>query len=129
MSEKSVALPGTATLTATLIVKCLKCGNKYDIGKPVRVTMESVLDADTGEFVQYNVRFTHLDGEDPVYIGDLLCLPKHCSVFGRLSNGSVFAFPWLVAGKHDVWHSRPDKTNHHYAMRSARALAAEQASK
>lgn len=104
---------------ATLIVKCFKCKNTYDVDERVVVTMESVVDPDTGVFIQYDVEFHYPDGGDPVYIQDLLCLPKHCSVFGRLPDGRVFAFPWLVKAKTgDGWHSRPDKNGQHYATRT-----------
>jgi hypothetical protein len=115
--------PSTATLpgSASLIVKCLKCRQTYDV-QEVSVTMTAVLDEDSGEFVQYDVNFTHFGGDDPVYIQDMLCLPKHCSVFGRLTSGTMFAFAWLVPGrKGDRWHSKPDNRGKHYAMRGPAA--------
>lgn len=108
-----VTLPGKADL----IVRCLKCGDKHDV-EDVTVTFDAVIDEDTGEFVQFDVEFSE-DGVT-VYIADLLCVPKHCSVFGRLPSGAMFAFPWLTPGKHDNWHSKPDKRGDHYAMRGSR---------
>lgn len=111
----SAVLPGAATLT----VKCLKCKDTYEVEDAV-VSFELVLDPDTDQFVQYDVTFTYAG--EPLWIQDLLCLPNYCSVFGRLPNGSVFAFPWLVCGSGwgEVWHSRPDSKGVHYAMRPAR---------
>ena len=115
-STPVVRLPGTAKLT----VKCLRCGQtSYEIPDAL-VTLEPVTDPDTHEFVQYDVTLVGVLG-DSLYIEDLLCLPKQCSVFGRLSTGSMFAFPWLTKGRRgNVWHSRPDSKGDHYAMRHPR---------
>lgn len=108
-----ITLPGKASL----IVRCLKCGDKYDV-EDVTVTFDAVIDEDTGVFVQYDVEFSSEYGAT-VYIADLLCLPKYCSVFGRLPSGAMFAFPWLTPGKHDHWHSKADSRGDHYAMRGS----------
>jgi hypothetical protein len=100
----------------TLTVKCLKCKDSYEF-EGLTITADLVVDPDTGEFVQYDVEFAHVD-ESPVYLQDQLCLPNHCSVFGRLPNGHVFAFPWLVPDRRsDTWHSKPDKRGDHFAMK------------
>lgn len=105
---------------ATLTIKCLKCKSCYD-QRNVAVHIDAIIDEDAMDedafvFVQYDVTFTK-DGA-PVYIEDLLCLPKRCSVFGRLPNGAMFAFPCLTAGpRGSVWHSRPDSKGSHFAIK------------
>jgi hypothetical protein len=102
-------------LGADLTVKCFACGNTYNMLNVV-VAMVSVYD-DTGVFVQYDVQFTYEIG-GIAYLGDLLCgSPKRCSVFGRMPGGQMFAFPFLSAGRNDIWHSRPDSNGDHYAQR------------
>jgi hypothetical protein len=101
-------------VTIPLIVKCLKCKNSYE--EEAVVTVTAIHDPDTGTFIQLDVTFADVSG-NPVYLQDLLCLPNRCSVFGRLPDGTGFAYPFLVLGKNNVWHSRPDNAGHHYAER------------
>lgn len=100
----------------TLVVKCLRCKKTYGVDDVHLVRYEVVTDPDTGDFVHYEVQFLFGDGE-PVYLQDLLCLPKHCSVFGRTER-SMFAFPCLAPmGRVDKWVSSPGRDGLHVGVR------------
>jgi hypothetical protein len=114
---------------ADLVVKCLGCKNTYEV-HDVTVLIEPVLDPDEHTFLHYEVKFGYEGfdgGEVDAFIQDLLCMRvnntsgRRCSVFGRLPNGSVFAFPMLTKVKPDrLWVSSPDAAGTHYGAKQAK---------
>ena len=87
----------------------------------LRVTLDPVYDPDDDIFIQYDVTFSDGMGGH-IYIEDLLCVYKRCSVFGKCDDGRMFAFAYLSLGRQtSTWHSKAGRDGMHFAITRAKA--------